>query len=731
MCFCIARPQFIEKTIEELRTAVKDILNLSTDGLSYVELHAATYALVLRKHGSNLYDTISDAVTDHLCLHVASKIADVSGDEDFLLQLDKRFSEHQKGAEMLTDVFDYLDRVYLKNHGKTGQETVGKLAITLWRECVINNPRIRRRMSSCMLRMIAEERTGAAKADWDALKKVNSMLFVLGEPIYVEEFETRMLEETKLYYRALAVKRIDIDDSPAYLCSVEQWLQDEMDRCDHFMQPRTKHPLFTTVRNEVLNEMSQSILHNATSGIVNMLRNSQVVNLQRLYRLFSTMDELDGIPDAIFNHVREIGKAIVLNVENERNPTQFVEQFFKFKEKYDTILVEAFERNRAIESQCNQAYQLVANMNPRSPESLSLYLDQMLRKPPKDMSENELEGVFVKAMGLFRLFNEKDEFEQYYRKHLRKRLLQKRSASDDNERTFIGKLRDHCGFAFTSKMETMFNDMFTSADLTRSFRDVQNNVPGLKDVDLDVTVLTMGVWPMMKTYSNPIVLPKQCQDAVKAFEWHYGQLHSGRKLNWQLNMGRADIKAAFPSGKYELSVSTLQMCVLMCFQGEQSQGGPRLSLQTIGDMTGLSGDELKVSLEALTCVSGKDILVKSPPGNEMSPTDVFELNKAFKSKTARVKILSSSSKRETDQERSVTRGKLTDDRKPQIEAAIVRIMKAKKRLDYNSIVLEVTSQVRNRFLPTPGDIKKHLEGLIDRDFIGRDPDDRKVYLYRR
>jgi cullin 3 len=241
----------------------------------------------------------------------------------------------------------------------------------------------------------------------------------------------------------------------------------------------------------------------------------------------------------------------------------------------------------------------------------------------------------------------------------------------------------------------------------------------------------MGVWPMMKTYNNPIVLPKQCQDAVKAFEWHYGQLHSGRKLNWQLNMGRADIKAAFPSGKYELSVSTLQMCVLMCFQGDQSQDGPRLSLQTIGDMTGLSGDELKVSLEALTCVSGKDVLVKSPPGDEMSPTDVFELNKAFKSKAARVKILSSSSKRETDQERSVTRGKLMDDRKPQIEAAIVRVMKAKKRLDYNGIVLEVTSQVRNRFLPTPGDIKKHLEGLIDRDFIERDPEDRKVYLYRR
>ena len=70
-----------------------------------------------------------------------------------------------------------------------------------------------------------------------------------------------------------------------------------------------------------------------------------------------------------------------------------------------------------------------------------------------------------------------------------------------------------------------------------------------------------------------------------------------------------------------------------------------------------------------------------------------------------------------------------EDRKPQIEAAVVRIMKARRVLDHNSIVAEVTRQLTPRFIPSPLVIKKRIESLIDREFLERDAADRKLYRY--
>lgn len=69
------------------------------------------------------------------------------------------------------------------------------------------------------------------------------------------------------------------------------------------------------------------------------------------------------------------------------------------------------------------------------------------------------------------------------------------------------------------------------------------------------------------------------------------------------------------------------------------------------------------------------------------------------------------------------------DRKPQIEAAIVRIMKSRRVLDHNSIVAEVTKQLQSRFLPNPVMIKKRIEALIQREFLERDAVNMNMYKY--
>jgi cullin 3 len=59
---------------------------------------------------------------------------------------------------------------------------------------------------------------------------------------------------------------------------------------------------------------------------------------------------------------------------------------------------------------------LVLNDRPaRSPEYISLYVDDKLRRGLKGASEDEVEGVLDRVMILFRFLQEKDVFEKYYK----------------------------------------------------------------------------------------------------------------------------------------------------------------------------------------------------------------------------------------------------------------------------------------------------------------------------
>eukprot|EP01084_Bolivina_argentea_P199442 341268_1 len=69
-------------------------------------------------------------------------------------------------------------------------------------------------------------------------------------------------------------------------------------------------------------------------------------------------------------------------------------------------------------------------------------------------------------------------------------------------------------------------------------------------------------------------------------------------------------------------------------------------------------------------------------------------------------------------------------RRHQMDAAIVRIMKARKTLKHHDLVTEVIKQLRGRFTPKPADIKKRIANLIELEYLERDENDRQLYHYR-
>jgi cullin 3 len=70
-----------------------------------------------------------------------------------------------------------------------------------------------------------------------------------------------------------------------------------------------------------------------------------------------------------------------------------------------------------------------------------------------------------------------------------------------------------------------------------------------------------------------------------------------------------------------------------------------------------------------------------------------------------------------------------EDRRHLVEAAIVRIMKARKSLNHNDLIAEVTRQLSVRFAPAPSFIKKRIESLIEREYLERSESEHRVYLY--
>ena len=72
--------------------------------------------------------------------------------------------------------------------------------------------------------------------------------------------------------------------------------------------------------------------------------------------------------------------------------------------------------------------------------------------------------------------------------------------------------------------------------------------------------------------------------------------------------------------------------------------------------------------------------------------------------------------------------KVEEDRSIIIEAAIVRIMKARKTLAHQQLVGEVLSQLAF-FRPNPKAVKGRIEALIGREFLERDADNPNTYKY--
>ena len=170
-----------------------------------------------------------------------------------------------------------------------------------------------------------------------------------------------------------------------------------------------------------------------------------------------------------------------------------------------------------------------------------------------------------------------------------------------------------------------------------------------------------------------------------------------------------------------MSVSTYQMCILMLFNDKQ-----KVTYHDLLQNMQISDTDLKSQLIPLCQFK---ILTKNPVGKEFKMDDQFRVNFAYSNNAIKIKVPIMYSKAQKQAESIDLSNKVDDDRKHIIDATVVKVMKSRKRLDHNTLIAESTKILTNKFQPDPQAIKKRIEGLIEREYMERDKEDRRYYKY--
>ncbi|KAJ8330758.1 hypothetical protein BDV3_002271 [Batrachochytrium dendrobatidis] len=704
----------------------------------------------------------------------------------FLNQVKSLWDDHIVCLGMIRDILMYLDRTYVKS---ANLPTVYEMGLETFRNVVLQSVQyqVKSHIITTLLYQIQLERDGQM-IDRMLLKNIIDMLLTLPASstsssrtiatVYHADFERAFLQTSQTFYSRESEVLLKECDAIQFLKRVEKRLNEEDIRTKHYIHASTRPKIQSIFEKELLENNIKTILE-MDSGLVPIVANDRFEDLQRIYSLFSRVPnghvELRfGLSNIIkqssitINQIHSCGGLLPLSTDTSRpsntnmpsetnplSPILWVEAMISLKDKYDTMLDACFARDKTFQNDINSSLETCINLNIKCPEFLSLFIDENLRKGIKGKLDDEIEKFLEKSVCFFRFIREKDVFERYYNQHLAKRLLYGRSVSHDTEKNMISKLKVECGHQFISKLEGMFKDMHVSNDLTHGFKDYMASVSvcETKTPDLSIYVLTNTFWPvtvppaMMACY-----LPPSLAITVDHFQKYYMTLHSGRQLTWLKHMGTADLKAQFTTCKKELNVSTYAMVILLTLFNSLEVNEP-IGYQRIMNETEIPSGDLARTLQSLSLGKYR-ILLKSTKTKSIGLDDTFVVNAAFTSPLSKIKIqtvaastvagstthtgldptsLATSSTAansvETEFERVKTMEQVAQDRKHQIEACIVRVMKSRKSMRHNELVAMVISQLSLRFSPDPLVIKTRIEELFEREYLERDTENRQLYHY--
>lgn len=269
-----------DKSWAILSNAITQIQNKNVSNLSYEQLYRKAYALVLRKYGSRLYDSVALVVLKHLLEKQRELLAIDPGDylnnrEDFLKRALTVWEDHLKAMKYISDVLMYLNRVYVKENKKM---LVYDLGIHLFKEKVIlhNDNELGLKIISIIYDEFSRSRDGELISTklhvislismFEQLPEAPSHVTIAGKDVqfnetyYMKYFEPSFLSVSETYFNKFSTDLISRKDGSLYLHETNTLLSAEEERLKIFVPESTTPKVIELMNNILIKDKVAGIL---------------------------------------------------------------------------------------------------------------------------------------------------------------------------------------------------------------------------------------------------------------------------------------------------------------------------------------------------------------------------------------------------------------------------------------------------------------------------------------
>lgn len=302
--------------------ALADIHNRDAGRLSFEQLYRASYKIVVKRRGIELYEKVGkfesqwfeDQVIPPIHNLMSGKLVSLAlGElpgttsnerremgEEFIKGIRDSWERHVSAMGMITDILMYLDRGFGQD---TDMPPLYMSVLGFYRDKIlryrfpsVDGP-LTNVINAVVLDLINMERKGDI-IDRNLVKRVLVMYEQLAETddmadgnrLYLTTFEPSYLKDSGVFYADEADRLMQESDAGVWLRHTERRLQEELDRCDSTVSRLSTPKIIRVVEDELISRHLDKFLALEATGLRAMIDNDRVEDLTILYRLTSRVE---------------------------------------------------------------------------------------------------------------------------------------------------------------------------------------------------------------------------------------------------------------------------------------------------------------------------------------------------------------------------------------------------------------------------------------------------------